>query len=177
WNLAFPARPQTPSAPCFHGGASIAEAGARLERLHEAQNIVNADVLDAWFEPSARVIETLRELLPWLARTSPPADCRPLVNAIAEARSVPAESLVPGAGSSDLIFRHLHSWLNPDSKVLLLNPTYGEYAHVLEKVIGCRPERFFLNRTVDYAMDLGLLQERLRRRYDLVILVNPNSPT
>ena len=174
WNLDFPVRKV---AGCFHGGVSIGAAGARFERLSEAKQTVNADVLDAWFDPSPRVIEALRDHLPWLARTSPPADCRPLVAAVAESRGVPQDSVVPGAGSSDLIFRCLREWLTRDSKLLLLDPTYGEYAHVLERVIGCRVERFRLDRQAGYALDVTALAERLRQPYDLAVLVNPNSPT
>ena len=39
-----------------------------------------------------------------------------------------------GGGSSDLIFLALRQWLTPSSRVLLLDPTYGEYAHVVEQL-------------------------------------------
>lgn len=182
WELEFAVREEEyvdarANVGCFHGGASINEAGRRFERLHEARQTINADVLDAWFDPAPSVIEALRDHLPWLVRTSPPADCGPLVAAIAEERGVSPDAVVPGAGSSDLIIRCLRHWLTRESKVLLLDPTYGEYAHVLERVIGCRPERFCLDAEADYAMDLAALALRLREPFDLVILVNPNSPT
>ena len=60
------------------------------------------------------------------------------------------ECLVPGAGSSDLIYRALLEWLTPGSRVLLLDPTYGEYAHVTERVIGCRVDRLELSRADGY---------------------------
>src|SRR5205814_10473124 len=61
-------------------------------------------------------------------------------------------------------------------------PTYGEYAHVLERVIGCRVDRFVLHRASNFNVDVDELSKtiarrRRRRRYDLVVLVNPNSPT
>jgi histidinol-phosphate/aromatic aminotransferase/cobyric acid decarboxylase-like protein len=61
--------------------------------------------------------------------------------------------------------------------VLLLDPTYGEYAHVLERVIGCEVDRLVLDGGEDYALNLERLEEALRRRYDMAVLVNPNSPT
>ena len=54
---------------------------------------------------------------------------------------------------------------------------YGEYAHVLEQVIGCRVDRFPLSRANDYEVDTDELSQRLDRPHDLVVLVNPNSPT
>jgi histidinol-phosphate/aromatic aminotransferase/cobyric acid decarboxylase-like protein len=71
----------------------------------------------------------------------------------------------------------LRQWLTPGSRVLLLDPTYGEYAHVLERVIGCQVERFTLRREEAYTMNLELLAQRLSEPFDLVILVNPNNPT
>jgi nicotinamidase-related amidase len=60
---------------------------------------------------------------------------------LAEWRGVDEHCLLPGGGSSDLIFLALRQWLTPASHALILDPTYGEYAHVLERVIGCRVDR------------------------------------
>jgi histidinol-phosphate/aromatic aminotransferase/cobyric acid decarboxylase-like protein len=100
-----------------------------------------------------------------------------MVAAIARARDVGRENILPGAGSSDLIFRALRHWLNRQSRVLLLDPTYGEYAHVLEDVIGCAVERFPLHSEDGFVVDVEQLGAALGRRPDLAILVNPNSPT
>jgi len=164
-------------ARCFHGGAffeSIGEDFSDLERRHD---VINADVLDAWFPPAPGVTDTLQANLDWLLRTSPPTDGTGLIHAIAKARGVPPVNILPGAGSSDLIFRALRHWLRPDSHVLILDPTYGEYAHVLERVIGCTVDRLTLSAENDYEVDLDRLSVALRDAYDLVVLVNPNSPT
>jgi histidinol-phosphate/aromatic aminotransferase/cobyric acid decarboxylase-like protein len=100
-----------------------------------------------------------------------------LTAAISTARGIPQSSILSGAGSSDLIFRALPRWLSRGSRVVLLDPTYGEYAHVLEKVIGCRVERLRLERSSGYAVDLDRLKELAASGPDLLVLVNPNSPT
>jgi histidinol-phosphate/aromatic aminotransferase/cobyric acid decarboxylase-like protein len=100
-----------------------------------------------------------------------------LVESVSEARGLTAKNVLPGAGSSDLIFRVLPHWLSARSHALILDPTYGEYAHVLEQVIGCTVDRLPLFRTDDYAVHLERLSDALRDEYDLVVLVNPNSPT
>lgn len=93
-------------------------------------------------------------------------------------RALPVGTLVPGAGSSDLIFRAFGQWLTPQSRVLLLDPGYGEYAHVTERVIGCRVDRLRLRREDGWRMDPEQLSAAVEDgRYDLVVVVNPNNPT
>ena len=174
WQLSFPYR--TPGA-CFHGGAFFSAVGEEFETLDRLEQIINADVLDAWFPPSPKAVACLREHLPWLLRTSPPTQCEGLTRAIARVRGVPPDCILPGAGSSDLIFLALQHWLTPKSRVLILDPTYGEYPHVLECVIGCRAERLVLHREDGYRLDPIRLAMRLAEGFDLVVLVNPNSPT
>jgi histidinol-phosphate/aromatic aminotransferase/cobyric acid decarboxylase-like protein len=175
WTLEMPFLPGP--EVCAHGGASIGVIGRRLDTLETRHEVVPADVLDAWFPPAPGVVEALREDPAWLARTSPPAAAEGLVEEIAVARGLPASSIAVGAGSSDLIFRAFRGWLRPSSKVLLLDPTYGEYAHVVEKVIGCRADRFPVRRQDGWRIDPDRLRDTLTGGYDLVVIVNPNNPT
>ena len=174
WRLGFALRQP---ATCFHGGAFFDAIGETFATLERSETVINADVLDAWFPPAPGVIESLRERLPWLLRTSPPTGCEGLIRTIAEHRGVKDVNLLPGAGSSDLIFRALTCWLDKSSRVLLLDPTYGEYGHILKNVIGCQVEHFQLARERGYEVDLAALENSLASGYDLVVLVNPNSPT
>jgi histidinol-phosphate/aromatic aminotransferase/cobyric acid decarboxylase-like protein len=174
WQLHVPLRKP---AGCFHGGESFDAVGAGFDDLSRHRDIINADVLDAWFPPAPAVVETVEHELPWLLRTSPPVDCAGLVAAISAARGLEPASILPGAGSSDLIFRALPRWLSRTSRVVLLDPTYGEYAHVLEKVVGCPVERLPLDRAHGYRPDLDDLAALVASGPDLVVLVNPNSPT
>jgi histidinol-phosphate/aromatic aminotransferase/cobyric acid decarboxylase-like protein/GNAT superfamily N-acetyltransferase len=174
WQLNFPF--YKPAA-CFHGGAFFDAVGAKFDALERSRVIINADVLDAWFPPSPKVLAALQEHLPWLLRTSPPTGGEGLIEAIAQARGVTPENILPGAGSSDLIFRALRHWLTPSSHALILDPTYGEYAHVLECVIGCTVDRLTLARRNNYAVDLARLEAAFADNYDLIVVVNPNSPT
>jgi histidinol-phosphate/aromatic aminotransferase/cobyric acid decarboxylase-like protein len=174
WDLGIPFfKP----ACCFHGGEFFQAIGAGFDTLGRRHDIVNADVLDAWFPPSPSVVEALREDLPWLMRTSPPTHSEGLRKAIARFRGVGEENILPGAGSSDLIYLAFRHWLSPASRVLILDPMYGEYDHILKNVIGCRIDRLTLRRDNGYVVDLEELGARLRMGYDLVVLVNPNNPT
>jgi histidinol-phosphate/aromatic aminotransferase/cobyric acid decarboxylase-like protein len=119
----------------------------------------------------------MRDHLPWLMRTSPPTQCEGMKLAIARARGVSAENILPGAGSSDLIYLAFRQWLTSRSRVLILDPAYGEYVHVLVNVVGCQVDRLVMPRSNGYAIDLEELEARIRMGYDLIVLVNPNNPT
>ncbi|MQY08919.1 histidinol-phosphate aminotransferase family protein [Actinomadura macrotermitis] len=176
WELDTPFLPDEEA--CYHGGASIGAIGERVDALDGRHAAVPADVLDAWYAPAPGVEKSLMEDPAWLARTSPPADAAGLLAEVCERRGLPAESVALGAGSSDLIFRAMRGWLRPDSRVLLVDPMYGEYAHVVEQVAGCRAERFRLRRDEDWRIDPGRLSRALAEgRYDLAVIVNPNNPT
>ena len=100
-----------------------------------------------------------------------------MTSRIARTRGVARESVIAGAGSSSLIFLALRHWLTRESRALVLDPSYGEYAHVLENVVGCSVDRLALSRADGYRVDLDQLERRLRGGYDLVVIVNPNNPT
>ncbi len=162
---------------CYHGGAFFDAIGDGFESLEGRHDIINADVLDAWFPPAPGLLQEVHQHLEWILRTSPPTQCEGLVREIAKARGVPEECIVPGAGSSDLIFRAMLRWLKPGARVLLLDPTYGEYRHLFQHVIPCQIE--YLQQTPDdgFAIDLERLAACLNQDYDIVVLVNPNNPT
>lgn len=166
WELPFS---ETGETPCFHGGASLAA-------VRETSN-VSADVLDAWYDPSPAAVRAATENAAWAMRTSPPTNCEPLIEAIANARGVSPDAIAVGAGSSELIFRCFSSWLSKSSRVLLVEPTYGEYSHVLRNVIGCEVDSLRVTESEGFRLNAEALISACRRtRYDLVIVVNPNSP-
>jgi histidinol-phosphate/aromatic aminotransferase/cobyric acid decarboxylase-like protein/GNAT superfamily N-acetyltransferase len=176
WHLDVPMRPG--SDGCAHGGASFDGIGADFRRLHRRREVVAADVLDAWFSPAPGVLEALAEDPGWHARTSPPVAADGLRAEIAAVRGVPADSLTLGAGSSDLLFRAFRQWLTPASRVLLVDPSYGEYAHVATEVIGCRVDRLAIGPADGWRIDPDRFADTLAGAdYDLAVLVNPNNPT
>lgn len=174
WDIDFPLHPPT---SCFHGGAFFEAIGEEFDRLERRDEIINADVLDAWFPPAPEAIKAVRDALPWLMSTSPPIHASGMTRIIAKHRGIPFESVLAGAGSSDLIYLAFHKWLSCDSRVLMLDPTYGEYSHVCENVIKCHIDRFALDRAVGFQVDLEKLESVVRQgRYDMLIIVNPNNP-
>ena len=71
WQLDVPFEPQ---ANCYHGGAFFEAIGDQFDDLSRRDQVINGDVLDAWFDPSPKVLDALHEHLPWLLRTSPPVE-------------------------------------------------------------------------------------------------------
>ncbi len=174
WNLEIPFFKPT---ECYHGGEFFEAIGKEFDNLNRRKKIINADVLDAWFDPSPKIIDELKSNLTWISKTSPPTDCSGMANSIANARGVKAKNILPGAGSSDLIFMAFREWLTSDSRVLILDPMYGEYAHVLENIIGCQVDRIKLFKDMNYALDTEVFISMSKKNYDLIVIVNPNSPT
>jgi histidinol-phosphate/aromatic aminotransferase/cobyric acid decarboxylase-like protein len=175
WRLTVPLRDI--AEHCEHGGRSIDVVGPRLDLLGERQGKVAADVLDAWFPPSPRVIAALSEDVAWLCRTAPPAAAAGLADEIARARDVPRDSLVIGAGSSDLMYRSFLRWFSPATHGLLVRPTYGEYRHLLTEVLNARVDSLELDAESGWRLDLDGLARRLAAGPDLFVLVNPANPT
>ena len=175
WQLPTPFR--SAATECYHGGAFFEAIGNTFDDLSRRNEIINADVLDAWFPPCPEAQQALQKQLGWIMRTSPPNHAEGLKQILAETRGIQPENILLGGGSSPLIFLAFRHWLTSKSKVLILNPMYGEYAHVLENVVGCNVERFTLHRENQYAVDTDHLATKLKEGFDLVVWVNPNSPT
>ena len=178
WRFDFPFESANDGSACYHGGQSIRAMGCDIQKIEDQTQVINADVLDAWFPPSPRAVRVLGEHLPWMMRTSPPTNAEEIRQKIAEARGVPVGSVVTGAGSSDLIFRAFQHWLDRESRVLLIKPCYAEYEYVCRNVIRCSVDSLELGASSGFQLDPDELVARLRgTAHDLVVIVNPNNPT
>jgi len=152
--------PYQPSCPnvCVHGNGSTEVT---------CKQIVRADVLDAPFLPSPQVRRACIDAE--TIRTTPP-DPTSLVHAIAEARGVHPNTVLPGPGSSALMYAVFPQWFSEGSKVLLLTPTYAEYPHILHS-LGCIVDE------VPETVDVANIIRTTGSKYDGIVLVNPNSPS
>lgn len=166
------------SVEAFHGGAFFEAIGVDLRHLERSQSVISADVLDAWFDPSPRVIAALREYLPFLLRTSPPNHAEGFVQEVSRWRGVPAECILPGSGSSSLLFACLPRLLRSGCRALLLDPMYSEYEHIAGNLLAGEVLRHELNAEQGFEVDPeALLRDVWSLRPDAVLLVNPNNPT
>ena len=60
----------------YHGGAFFNSIGNDFQTLDKANEIISADVLGAWFDPSPKVISKIKDYLAFSIKTSPPHNVR-----------------------------------------------------------------------------------------------------
>ena len=160
----------------FHGGASFDAIGVDFKTLDGHDQIINADVLDSWYDPSPNVIAAIEPHLSWLIKTSPPTHGEGLKSVIAASRGISESNIVLGGGTSSLMYQAFPKLVSQTSTVTLLDPMYGEYSHIFSQVIGCKVNLCPLLADEGFQPDLDLLAQTAVGS-DLVVLVNPNSPT
>jgi histidinol-phosphate/aromatic aminotransferase/cobyric acid decarboxylase-like protein len=158
---------------CYHGGSSWEVSGLNFNKRQE---LVVADVLDSSFEPSPNVIKTVNDNLIRSMMESPPTHSEHLIETISTVRKIPKDMILVSSGSSSIMYSVFPNLLTKKSKVLLLSPMYGEYKHIMENVIECTVDYFHLHYKNNYKIDLEKLDE-IVDDYDMLIMVNPNSPT
>lgn len=159
----------------YHGGAFWEQIGPDFRHLERRFDVINADVLDAWFPPAPSVLASLSEGADWGCRTSPPNHSEGLIESLANHLHLHPDHFLVGPGSSSLMFQAFRQWIGPSSRVLLVDPTYGEYAHLAEL---CGALVDTLSLPFPFRVDLDEWVEKVEKGdYDLVVLVNPNNPT
>lgn len=163
----------------YHGGDFFNAIGNNFSRLERAQVIISADVLDAWFSPSPKILKKIRKHLAFSIRTSPPTQCDGLIDTIANVRGVPNACIAVAGGSSDVMFNLFPRIVDEKSNVLILDPMYGEYAYIFEHVVKPKQlHRHLLHKEENFEINTERLsRDIVDKQPSLVTLVNPNSPT
>lgn len=100
--------------------------------------------------------------------------CRELVQAISDFENVPKEYILCGNGAAELIYAYCDA-VHP-KLALELGPTFSEYALGLNRV-GCKVERYYLQKEQEFALDEGFLAVAEEKKPDVIFLCNPNNPT
>lgn len=154
-----------------HGGLDVAE----LRRLGvDPETIVDFSVCTNPYGPSPLVREAIAAAT--LDRY-PDRACDELRQALAETQRIDVDSILCGNGVSELIWLVALSLLHAGDRVLILGPTYSEYARASALVGAAVIERLatqhdhFAIPISSVETDLAKLQPRL------VFLCNPNNPT
>jgi histidinol-phosphate aminotransferase len=155
-----------------HGGA---EWQPKIGAVGDYDSIIAADVNDAWYPPSPRVLEAIAE---WAPRSnhSPDTSCRRLIDALSVKFRVDAEAIRVGAGSSDLLHHVILSTVRPGDEVLTMEPTYAEYAYAA-RLAGGRVRTLLLDPAAGFAADIDRMVEAVRKGPRLCAICNPNNPT
>lgn len=126
------------------------------------------------FGPSPRIWEAMRQV-PIGQHPDPRAT--PLRHALADVENVNPRNLCVGNGSIDLIYHLAIAFLRAGDRVLIVEPTFGEYA-AAAAIMGAaivtwraRPEDHF---EIDFD---ALLRAARQADPRLIFLCNPNNPT
>lgn len=97
--------------------------------------------------------------------------------ALAEHLGVSPQRILAANGSSELIWLTSLAFLRPLDRVLVLGPTFAEYARVAA-LMGARLRTRFAREKNGFALSLQEVSDDLARwRPRLVFLCNPNNPT
>ena len=104
----------------------------------------------------------------------PDRDYTSLRSTISEYCNIPAEFILPGNGSSELIALLIQE-RNP-KHTLILGPTYSEYSRELS-FSGSTQEYYHLREEDNFVLDVDDFCRTLDGKYDFLILCNPNNPT
>lgn len=176
WQLDFPFEEDT--TPCYHGGAFFNAIGNEFDTLENRHHVINADVLDAWFDPTPKIQALGEQHFSWLLKTSPPTHAEGLKKVLSSTRNLSPESFLLGPGSSSLMFFAFQKLLSTNSSVLLPDPTYGEYEHIIKNVVNCHLNRWSLSEEEYFYLNpKEVIQKIHHQRPNLFVLVNPNNPT
>lgn len=97
-----------------------------------------------------------------------------LRNVLSNYCDVPADYILPGNGSSELIALLIEA--RAPKHTLILGPTYSEYSRELT-FSGSTQDYYNLQETSDFRPDLDDLFHTLSDGYDFLIICNPNNPT
>lgn len=138
----------------------------------------------------SRIIENLEIL-----ERYPDPDYVELREKLAHLNKVDMSDIVLGNGATEIIFLFMKV-INP-KKILIVSPTFGEYERAVKAVgtsrnsidLSCSDdnknienkkieiEYFELKESDDFKLNIGNLKNELEKKYDLLIICNPNNPT
>lgn len=156
--------------PVFHG--------SDIEKICEYYNLKKEEITNfgANVNPlglSENVRTSIAAHLDLLS-SYPDREYTTLRNTVSEYCHIPAEYILPGNGSSELISLLIET-LAPQ-RTLILGPTYSEYSRELS-FSGSTQEYYHLREENNFQLDVDDLCRVLREGYDFLILCNPNNPT
>ncbi|HEX9778988.1 MAG TPA: threonine-phosphate decarboxylase CobD [Geopsychrobacteraceae bacterium] len=157
------------SRPGHGGGVDRAadELGVARERIVDFSASINP------FGPPDTVRQALLDALERVA-DYPEIDAQSLRRALARWQNLPEENLLPGSGSTELIYL-LPRVLRP-RRALIIEPAFSEYAPALQQA-GCRIDRLTLQAATDFRFEPRQVLEALHADTELVLLANPGNPT
>ena len=158
--------------------AKIVFHGSDIEKICEYYHLNKEDIVKfgANVNPlglSSKVRDALASNID-LFSSYPDRNYTSLRNTISEYCNIPADFILPGNGSSELISLLIQE--RAPKHTLILGPTYSEYSRELS-FSGSTQEYYHLQEERDFCLNIDDLCKTLENGYDFLILCNPNNPT
>ena len=155
----------------YHGGIDPAE----LVRYGiEPQLAIDFSSNILPFGPSPKVLSAIRNAA---IDRYPDRECGLLRTEISGLHSIEVDRILVGNGCSELIHLIASALIRPSDPVLVVGPTFSEYARATRLANG--NVRFCLaSAETEFAIPIGALEVELASgRYKVVWICNPNNPT
>lgn len=100
-----------------------------------------------------------------------------LRGALADSLGIAPARILAGNGASELIWLVALAFIRPGSRVLIVGPTYGEYARAAA-LMGASVATWRASQEADFIPDPAAIADRLEsQRPEVLFLCNPNNPT
>jgi histidinol-phosphate aminotransferase len=144
--------------------AAVAAQGVKMRLLH---------LNESPYPPSPRAIEAFIAAVRDLNRY-PDIHASALANALAERTDIPADRIIFGCGSDELIHFLCEATLGPGDDVVIPAPSFPRYA-LSGKILGATPIRVKLD--AGGACDAAALAAAVTERTRLVFCCTPNPPS
>ena len=156
--------------PVFHG--------SDIEKICSYYNLKKEDIVKfgANVNPlglSPKAGKAIAEHVDLLS-SYPDREYTSLRNTISRYCGIPADFILPGNGSSELISLLIEE--RAPKHTLILGPTYSEYSRELS-FSGSTQEYYHLQEERNFTLDVDDLCKTLEKSYDFLIICNPNNPT
>ena len=163
-------RPQVRSMKAYEPVLPFEVLSRRLGR--PAAEIVKLDGNENFYGPIPAVWQALRTLS--FPNIYPDPESTVLRESLAEHLGVPAEHLLAGAGSDELIDLLMRLFLEPGDRIVICPPTFGMYAFDAAINAG---EVIEVGRLANFEVDIERIEQAIQEyRPKLVFLATPNNP-
>jgi len=156
---------------CPHGGLNYAELKAAGLT---PKAVLDFSVCTNPFPPPSRIRKVLNTAA---IGQYPDSETTEIRERLSAHLAVPRDNIIAGSGTTELIRLIALAYFRPGDRVLLLEPTYGEY-EVACLIVGAEPVKQKLKAADNFAPSLEETLDLIRRHHPRgIFLGNPNNPT
>lgn len=162
-------RPAILSLAAYHAGPTLQEIA---ERYHlQVSNLIKLDANEHPYGIPPHAAAAIRQSN---ATRYPDAAASALRAALEKYTNIPAEHIVVGDGSDELLHLLCFITLEPGDEVIICEPTFPVYALCAQQ---CGARVIALQRDEQFAIVPSQLLEAIGPRTKLIFLCSPNNPT